>query len=154
MVNGVAALHAQFAAIPEAVRDEVIKAIEKIATEMVREMRSLAPIPEIAAGVNWTWGDAPKGTFTVASFKGRDFGRISATIYATAFTSEYPGGNGFPAIARWFEFGTAERFHKSGKYVGRIVAQPFFWPVYRANSRLFRNRVRAAVNRAVKRLAR
>ncbi|WP_299734658.1 HK97 gp10 family phage protein [uncultured Roseobacter sp.] len=142
MVTGAARLRAQFDKVPTYVRDEVEAAIEKMCNEMVREMRALAPLPDIAKAINWTWGDVPKGSLKIGSFGTREFGRLSATIYVANSEAFY---------APWFEFGTKPRFHKSGKYSGQIMAQPFFFPVLRANRRLFRGRVRAAVNRAVKR---
>ena len=106
MVNGVAALHAKFAAIPEVIRDEVIKAIEKIATEMVREMRAIAPkdTGALAISINWTWGDAPKGSVKIASFKSKEYGRIGATIYAG--TRDKSLGDLDAFYARFQEFGT------------------------------------------------
>ena len=44
-------------------------------------------------------------------------------------------GVGPPAqAAHLIEFGTDERYHESGKYTGRIKADPFMIPVYREES--------------------
>lgn len=141
MVTGVSKLRATFDAIPKYVTEEVTKAVEKICNEMVRDMRALAPIPEIAQAIDWTWGDAPKGALKIGTFKGKEYGAIKATIFVRRDPAFY---------AHWFEFGTAPRFHKSGKSTGLVRAQPFFYPAFRANKRLFQSRLRAAINRAVK----
>lgn len=145
MVNGVAALRAKFNRVPELVRDELIAAMEKSASEMVSEMNAIAPIPEITAG--WTWGDMPKGAMKVGKFKGNEYGRIAITIYATAIDKDF---GDFPAIARWFEFGTSPRAHKSGKSTGQISAQPYFYPVIRGNRSRVKGRLTRAVNKAMK----
>jgi hypothetical protein len=146
VVNGVAQLRAKFARVPELVKDELMVAMEKSAKEMVSEMNALAPIPEIVVG--WTWGEVPKGALKIGQFKGSDYGRIAITIYATAVESDF--GN-FPAIARWFEFGTAPRQHKTGKSTGQISAQPYFYPVVRSNKSRVRGRMTRAVNKGMKR---
>lgn len=142
MVTGVARLHKQFASVPVYVREEIEAAIEKMANEMVREMRSLAPLPEIKAAINWTWGDAPKGAMVVRKMGNQEYGKIQATVYVA---------KGLAFYAPWFEFGTAPRYHKSGKYVGQVIAQPFFFPVVRSNKKLFQGRIRRAINKGMKR---
>lgn len=143
MVTGVAALHAKFSAVPALVREEVTKAIGKVCDEIVRDMKALAPLPQIAAAIDWTWGEAPAGSLKVATFKGNQFGKISATIYVRKDPAWF---------AHFFEFGTAQRVQKTtGRDVGRIVARPFFWPAIRAGRRTFNSRVNAAVKRAMKR---
>lgn len=143
MVNGVAALHAKFAAVPELVREEVTKAIAKVCDEIVRDMKALAPVPEMVPAIDWAWGDAPSGAMKVATFKGKEYARVAATIYVRKDPAFY---------AHWFEFGTNLRVQKTtGRKVGKIKAQPFFWPAVRAGKRTFNSRIRAAVNRAMKR---
>lgn len=146
MVNGLPALRAKFAKVPELVKDELMAAMEKSAKEMVSEMNALAPIPEIT--VDWTWGEVPKGALKVGTFRGNEYGRIAITIYATATESDF--GN-FPALTWWFEFGTAVRRHKSGKSTGQIQAQPYFYPVVRSNKSRVRGRMTRAVNKGMKR---
>lgn len=142
MVTGVEKLRAQLNTLPPLVREEVEAAIEKMCNEMVREMRALAPLPEIARAIKWAWGDAPRGALKIGTFGTRKYGKISATIYVDRTPAFF---------AHWFEFGTANRYQKTtGRFAGRINAEPFFYPVVRSNRRLFRGRIRAAVNRAVK----
>lgn len=142
MARDLAAFRARMRRIPQAVQDEVRKQLEREAVKLVREMEVVKPIPEIEIG--WTWGDAPAGSVTLArSSGGQAYGRIGITIYATA-TIE---GGAFPAIARWFELGTKNRFTKAGAFRGRITASPYFFPVWRAN----RSRVRGNLTRAVTR---
>lgn len=49
---------------------------------------------------------------------------LSATI-----APRKPGG----WKARWIEYGTAPRYTKTGKYVGRMPAQPFMFPAAEVN---------------------
>ena len=142
MVKGVAQFRARMRELPDIMQTELTAEIEKTAEMVVKEMRLLNPLPG-SISIGWTWGDAPRGSVTVGRVAGREYDRISVTIYAK--------GDKFPAA--WFEFGTAERFHKSGKSTGRIVASPFFFPVYRANRRRIKTRIKSAVRRAVKKSA-
>lgn len=133
------------------VRDRLVDAVERQAEAVCIEMRAMLAIqyPGVAAQVeiDWTWGeDMPRGAITVGKTgRGRDAERIAVTIYATS-----KQGSGFSAA--WFEFGTAPRFTKSGKGTGRIIAGPFFYPVYRANRQRIANNLRATLRRAIKKI--
>lgn len=146
MAKGVAAFRRRMRRIPKLVREEVTKQLEKEASKVVAFMESLNPLRGTIE-IGWTWGEAPEGALSLGRVE--DGGRegIFITIYATAATSEYPSG--FPAIARWFEFGTAARYQKTkaNKYSGEIKASPYFFPPWRAE----RRRVKSNINRAVKR---
>ncbi len=117
--------------------EEVRKAMEKAAADMVRQMQAVAPRDQgnLAASIGWTWGDAPKGSMSVGRVQsggsaGRAFNDLTITIYA--------GGNseaGDAFYARFQEFGTRN-----------MPANPFFFPVYRAN----RARTRAAISRGIR----
>ena len=50
----------------------------------------------------------------------------------------------------WFEFGTAPRFTKAGKYSGQIIASPFFWPTYRAKKKRLKSRMTRSITKAIK----
>jgi hypothetical protein len=142
MVQGVLELRRQLNRARVNAEREVRAAVERSATEIVAGMNALRPIPEIEA--KWRWGAAPRGSLSVAS---ADAGGLTVTIYATARTSEFP--QGFPDVARWFEFGTGPRVQRTtGRYTGFIPAQPYFWPVFRSHRRRVRDRLRRAVNRA------
>lgn len=106
--------------------------IAKSAEEIVREMRAVAPkdTGAVALSIGWTWGAAPKGTVAVAQSRAARADGLVATVFA---------GGGDQFYARFLEFGTI-----------RMVARPFFFPVYRAN----RRRVLGRINRAVRKAAR
>lgn len=145
MVQGVAKFKARMRNIPEVVRAEIVKQLEKEAGKVVAFMASLNPLPGTIR-IDWTWGDTPAGAVTIGTVRGQEHDRIAITIYATASTSKYPGG--IAAIARWWEFGTAPRRQKTtGRYTGYIPASPFFYPAWRAE----RRRVKGNIARAVKR---
>lgn len=146
MVTGTAALHKRFQKVPLAVRDEMKRILSEEATKLVSEMNSVKPIPAIT--IKWTWGDAPDGALSIGKIKGKKYGKLTVTLYATVKSADFPGGHA--AMAAWFEFGTAARFHKSGKYVGEIAPSGYFYPIFRANKSRILARLRRGVNRVMK----
>ena len=147
MVKGMDALRARFKAVPAVVRDEVTEEIAKQASQIVAQMRLLNPNPAITIG--WTWGSAPAGSLVIAqSSGGQDFGRVQATIYATGPNLQ---GRVPISLARLFEFGTGQRRQRTtGRRTGAMPAQPYFFPVYRANRQAARAAITRAVTRGVK----
>lgn len=146
MVQGVETLRMRFARIPQLIVDEVVQQIEREAERIVQQMRAIAPKP--VAGTNeieigWTWGDAPRGSITIGKVAGREYDKIAVRIYARG-----PQGSGWAAV--WFEFGTKDRFHKSGKWTGRMPITPFFFPTYRANRSSAKSNISRAVRRGLK----
>lgn len=132
-----AGLRRKMAAIPVVLQVAAREALEGEARGMVAAMNRVKPLPEIE--IDWTWGDTPAGSISIGQVRGKAFGVLRITIYAKA-----PQGSGFSAA--WFEFGTAERKHGSGKFTGRIAASPYFYPVYRSRKKASR----AAINRKIK----
>lgn len=137
MVQGLNRFERRWTAIPRAVRQAAIEAMEKSANELVAEMDQIKPLPEIL--IDWTWGDPPSGSIALGTVDGSQRG-LAITIYAR--------GDDF--AAHWFEFGTDPRFHKSGKYVGQITASPFFFPIWRARRRRVRARLTRAIGKAIR----
>lgn len=128
--------------IPDAARAQIRLAMAEQADDIVELMQRLAP-PHIKPTVGWKWGGrAPKGSMSIGRVQVPAGPSVMAlTIYATEWTS------------RWFEFGTAERFHKDGKSVGAIAAIPFFFPSWRAGRKTAKRKMRAAVRAAAKQVA-
>lgn len=129
MVKGLQQLHARFAKVPDIVRVELEKQIAKEADKIVAELKATAPHKsgDMRDSIGWTWGDAPKGSLKIGRAFGKDYGKVSATIYVGEF------------YARFLEFGTI-----------KMPASPFFFPVYRASKGQIQTNLRNAVNRAVK----
>lgn len=150
MVKGIEALKARLAEVYPEFDATLKELLAEEANRIVAQMNQQKPNPSIIIG--WVWGrDVPKGVHRLGSVRpsaSSDGPRI--TVYATATTKEYP--NGFPAVATWFEFGTAERYHKSGKYVGKIEPQPYFYWIYRANRETVRRKIRSRIKRKAKTL--
>lgn len=134
-------LRKRFEAVPEALRNRSKELLEEEASKIVAQLLALRPLKEIEVG--WTWGDAPAGALVIGQVRGNQFGKLVIKIYAVA-----PKGSGFSA--RWFEFGTAERFHKSGKSVGAIAESPFFYPVWRANKRAAKARITRELKKTIR----
>ncbi|GAA6190890.1 HK97-gp10 family putative phage morphogenesis protein [Phaeobacter sp. NW0010-22] len=127
MVQGLDRFNRRWQAIPKNARINVRAAMEDAATDIVEEMASRAPYleGELQASIGWTWGEAPKGSLTIGSVGGTNYGALRITIYVG-------GGDAFHA--RFQEFGTAN-----------MPANPFFFPVWRAR----RKRVKGQISRAL-----
>lgn len=133
-VEGYTKLRRQLAGFPAAVREEISKAIELGAQEMVEFARRLVPVDkgDLRDSIGWTWGAAPKGSIALTTIDGGSR-NLKITIYA---------GNDKAYYARWQEFGT--KTHR---------AQPYFFPAYRAIRKRIRSRVTRAINKAAKKAA-
>lgn len=128
----------KFQRLPGLMNRYVRAALEQGANEMVDLIRQLAP-DWLRPSIKWSWGGAPKGSVVLDSLGGGASGALRVAIYST------------DSRARRFEFGTGDRYQKStGRYAGRITAQPFFWPGYRLLRRRARTRITRAVNRAIR----
>lgn len=142
MVTGVAELHAKLAEVPQLVQDEVVQEMEKSAALLVSEMKALVPEDEgdLKSSIGWSWGDAPAGSLTIGSFRGREFGKLKITIYAGNSTTIVTNKRGIEfQNARLQEFGTVN-----------MAANPYFFPVFRANKTRIRSNISRAVTRAFK----
>lgn len=140
---------------------EVAATMADEATRIVSEMQAVVPkrTHELEKSIGWTFGDPPKDAKFVA--QGRrtkiagQFLRIS--IYAGSFVAYW---------ARWVEFGTKARapgVYRDEKNKRRNAgkrghaatpAQPYFWPIWRANQNHVRTAIRNAMKRAIKNVAR
>ena len=111
--------------------------MEEGAAEVVAEMKRLAPVDSGALrdSINWTWGDVPAGTFTIADIRS---GKNAGEQYATLRIRIYAGSKQ-AFYARWQEFGTKDH-----------PAQPFFYVAWKKHRAKFRARIRAAVRAAIK----
>lgn len=141
-IQGVDRLKRKLRALPDAAREEIAKAMEQSANEIVALMKSLVPVDtgDAQMSIGWTWGDAPKGSMVLGTvrkggFKGgtKGAGNMVITIYA---------GGGEAWHARLVEFGTKN-----------MKAQPFFYPAWRALRRRVRGRTTRAINKSAKRIA-
>jgi len=141
MVDGLDKFNARVAAIPERIRENVQKAMEAAADQIVADMKRLAPkdTGELAASIGWTWGEAPAGSMVVGTV-GRGTKRRAAAggQYASMQITIYAGG-GKAFHARFQEFGTA-----------KMPANPFFFPVWRARRRGVKSAISGAIRKALR----
>ena len=130
-------LQARLAKVPDIARAAAAKAMEEGAAEIVAEMKRLAPVESgnLRDSINWTWGDVPAGSFTIADIRS---GKNAGEQYATLRIKIYAGSRE-AYYARWQEFGTKNQ-----------PAQPFFFVSWKAQRAKFRKRIRDAVKTAIK----
>lgn len=130
-------LRARLAKVPDVARRAAAAEMEKCAQEIVDAMKAAVPVKSGALrdSINWTWGDVPAGSFTIADIrsgqnKGEQYATLRIKIYAGSREAYY---------ARWQEFGTKNQ-----------PAQPFFFVSWKAQRAKFRKRIRDAVKTAIK----
>lgn len=136
-IQGVDRLKRKLRALPDAAREEIAKAMEQSANEIVALMKSLVPVDtgDAQMSISWTWGDAPKGSMVLGKVRqgGKGAGNLVITIFA---------GGGEAFHARFLEFGTKN-----------MPARPFFYPAWRALRKRTRGRTTRAINKSAKRIA-
>lgn len=131
--GGISNLSKKMRAITKAVKESVQPALNKSAEEMAASMRQLAEsskdsgdlIDSIAvttAGNRTPAYSQPGGSYTVPE---------NAAVITV--------GNAQVRYPHLVEYGTL-----------KAPAQPFFWPAYRLNKKRAQNRIKRAVNKAVK----
>lgn len=133
MVQGISALNKKLTVtIPAKVEATTRKAMEKSAQELVDMMKRLVPVDsgDLRDSIGWTWGDAPKGSFTILKASGgAAYSGLRIVVYA---------GNREAFYARWQEFGTQKQ-----------AAQPFFFPSYRTLRRRIKSRITREMKKAI-----
>lgn len=150
-VQGLERLNRKLKALPKAAEEEISKAMEASANEIVALAKSLAPVDsgDLQMSISWTWGDAPKGAMVLGKVrqKGRGAGNLQITVFAG-------GGDAF--YARFIEFGTSSHVN-AGRFSGTehpgTAAQPFFYPAYRAVRKRAKGRVTRAITKSAKKVA-
>lgn len=122
--------------MPQVAKDQIKKALEAAADEIVEMAKRLAPVDkgELRDSIGWTWGKAPKGSITL--------GKVAENSLAGDFTITVFAGNGVAYYARFVEFGTQ-----------KMPAQPYFYPAYRATKKRAKSRVRRSITKAAKAVA-
>lgn len=122
-------------------RDETAPQVSPVlgeaAQKIVDMMKRQVPVDQgdLRDNINWTFGDAPKGTMRLATAKRRG-GQAVVTIYAG---NDKKKGQGGVYWARWVEFGTA-----------KMAGRPYFFPSYRAMRKEAKRMIRAAISQAVR----
>ena len=158
-IQGLDRLKRKLRALPDAAREEIAKAMEQSANQIVMMAKSLAPVEtgDLQMSISWTWGDAPKGSMVLGKVrdKGKGAGNLAITVYA-GDQSTMVGSRQQFQLARLIEFGTSPHIN-SGKFAGSqhpgTAAKPFFYPAYRAHRKRVKSRITRAINRSAKRVA-
>lgn len=139
-IKGLASLQRKLDRMPAVAKDNIRQEMAKTADDIVRMMKSLAPVlaepdPRRRAGalrdsIGWTWGKKPKYAISLASIKASSGGDLTITIYA---------GNSEVRYAHMLEFGTM-----------KMPAQPYFYVSWRAKRKKARSNIRKAVRDAAR----
>jgi HK97 gp10 family phage protein len=136
-IEGLDRLNRKLKRMPDLARQEIAKAMEKSAQEIVEMAKGLAPsrTGALRDSIGWNWYGAPEGSMVLGEVRssGRGAGNLAIVIYA---------GDDKAYYARWQEFGTTA-----------MRAPPFFFPAYRANRKRVRSRISRAITTAAKRTA-
>ncbi len=135
-IIGLAKLQKKLSRMPKVAKDEIRKALEAAADEIVEMAKRLAPVDqgELRDSIGWTWGKAPKGAITL--------GKVAEASLAGDLTITIFAGNSEAYYARFIEFGTQ-----------KMPAQPYFYPAYRATKKRAKSRVRRSITKAAKAVA-
>lgn len=153
MVEGVAEFRRRMRRVAEVVRAPLRAELERLAQGMVKEMRSIVAKRNgtLAASIDYTFDTPPKGTLKLASVSGSPKDSLVVTIYAGG-----KGSFGDAFYARFVEFGTRPHSIARPGSEGPGVphpgarAQPFFFPVFRANRKRVRARIRVVLRQALR----
>lgn len=159
-VQGLFSLRKKLRAVPDTAKDEIRKAMEAAAQEVVNLARHLCPVDagDLRASIGWTWGDPPRGAIVIAKSKPR---KGASDMRLTIFA-----GNDKAFYARWVEFGTAphslakgadssskRKRVSGGRQHPGAAARPFFFPAYRAERKKIKSKVSRAITKAAKKVA-
>lgn len=119
--------------VKEAAQKAAADAMERGANEVVDTAKSFVPYRDgaLRRSIGWTWGNAPAGSISIGTIRGRQYSALRITIYA---------GNKEAFYARFQEFGTV-----------KMAANPFFFVAWRINRRRIKSRVTRETNKAIKR---
>lgn len=150
-IIGLTKLQKKLDRLPKVAKEQIREAMASAADEIVAMMKSLVPVLRepgkrrvagaLRDSIGWTWGQAPRGSFAVATMKGAGVGGdLTITIYAGSRDKGLGSADAF--YVRWIEFGTE-----------KMRAQPFFYVSWRANKKGARRKVRAAVRKSARQVA-
>ena len=131
-IKGVHQLKRKLKKMPEAAKQEIRKALEKSAAEIVDLMRRMVPVDsgDLRDSIGWTWGAPPKAAVVMGTVG--DAGLV-ITIYAGSDAAYY---------ARMVEFGTM-----------KMAPHPYFRPGFRLGKKRAKSRISRATNTAAKKVA-
>lgn len=144
------------------VRDGARLQIEKEATKVAALMRFAAPknTGALAESIGWTWGDARAGGISART-------ATSGAVYDFLGVTLQAGGVEGTSREQRRASGTRQRdWKRTGTFssektdvaayqefgTSRMPANPFFFPIWRAERRRVRSNIIAAVRRAVRRI--
>lgn len=143
MVQGLKSLNRKLTrSIPNRVREAAADKLEDRAKLIVAEMKRRAPERDgdLVSSINWTWGDAPAGSFVMGAVAGQEYGTMRITIYAGDESTIVTNSRGVPFQNAFLqEFGTSD-----------MPPTPYFYPTWRQQRRGSKSSITRAINKAIK----
>ncbi|MDH0367977.1 HK97-gp10 family putative phage morphogenesis protein [Brucella anthropi] len=135
-VIGLPKLRKKLEAFVSVGKEEIKKAMETSADEIVAMAKRLVPVDkgDLKDSIGWTWGKAPKGSMSL--------GKVQTDAVESGFTITIYAGNSEAYYSRWVEFGTQ-----------KMRDQPYFYPAYRAMRKSAKSRVTRAITKTAKKVA-
>lgn len=142
-------VNAKIKALPQAVKDEMRKAVAVSAEEIVGLQKKLAPIDDgdLQMSITWGWGNEKKIAYS------QTIGTVSGN---TELSARISVGNTKVRYAHLVEFGVKEHIAGGmfeGATIPAIAGQPFFYPGYRIGKKRAKARIRRAISKAAKEVA-
>lgn len=136
-------LKAKLYALKEQTASVIEPVLVSVAEKIVALAKNLCPVDsgDLRASIGWSFGDAPKGSVSIASGK---VGNTRITIFA---------GNEKAYYARWVEFGTKASSPDGKRPHAATQAEPFFFPAWRALRKSVKSELAKAIRAAVKDVA-
>ena len=136
---------AQIGRLPQAIREEVRKALTTSAQEATDLMQRFAPVEQgkLRASIDFTFGEAPEGSLSSTSANARAAkgeAGLSVTMFAGDESTIVTNSRGVRfQNARLQEFGTAN-----------MARNPFFFPAYRLTRKRAKSRLQRSVRNGAK----
>lgn len=136
--------------LPLIVKEDVRRAMEECAQEIVALMKSLAGFKDgnLRRSIGWRWGRAPKGFRSVGKIKANMDERLFITIFAGGSLTTKPIRNTEKGNAPFYDYAFAQEFGTQD-----MKKNPFFYVSWKKKRKALRPRIRKKVRTSVRKVA-
>lgn len=148
-LEGMKQLKKAFAELPKAVQPRVVRKTLKEAAQPVAD-RANALAPKDLGNLSRSYRVSSKLTQSQRRQLGQQ-GRGEIKMYIGP--NYQKGTTGYAPHAHLVEFGTIDRYHKDGRYVGHAPAQPHFRPAWESGKQMVVNSITVSFDNQIQREA-